>query len=105
MVLAVPTCGRPGSPPGYSAGCVVVQDTGQEPRQLVALVRRERGEQLVLDPCQYPVEPPELPEPGRGDRDDVASAAVVSTRTIYQNLLARPTNCVMLVTPTLARPT
>src|SRR5215207_7756850 len=74
MILAVPTRGRLGSSPGYSAGCVVVQDTGQEPHQLVALVCRERGEQLILDTSQYPVEPSELLDPGRSDRDDVAPA-------------------------------
>ncbi len=58
----------------HSSARVMIQNLPQQPRQFVALIRREWSEQLVLDAGQYFVEPPQLPDPARSDRDDVAPA-------------------------------
>jgi hypothetical protein len=52
---------------------VVVEDPGQQPGQLVALVGGQRGEQLVLDLGQSLRQPAALASTGRGDGDDVAA--------------------------------
>jgi hypothetical protein len=56
---------------------VVVQYPGEHASQRLALIGRQRGEQLVLGVGQQGIEPPQVCPAERGDRDDVAAAVFV----------------------------